>query len=414
MNYFHNRTTFNERTYLSNRTYIGTVLNQSNIFQVGGDSIFKGDVTVWNSSNAAVFVQTSTSTRSNVGFIGSTLRSIDVVGNQLVGSDLIISGGYPTGDAVGGPIRLRTTRTGSGRVASTSYGGIDTVVINGDGTVQIVELATGGADQMVTIDSTGILKRQAIPSGGGGGATTLNDLTDATISSVANNQLLKYNSSSSQWENWTPNFLTSYTETDPVFSAHAASGVTSTKISNWDTAFGWGNHASAGYLTSYTETDPIFVAHAAHNVTNTKITNWDTAYGWGNHASAGYITSLVHNHGVADSANNLQFTFGLNENIRFQGGGDTTVTFDTSTKKVIITSTNSYVVAEPSKQIVYGTGSGVDSSTNLEWDGVANKMNINGEIEILDSTRGIILLSPSGNRVRITVADDDSLITTRL
>ena len=47
----------------------------------------------------------------------------------------------------------------------------------------------------------------------------------------------------------------------------------------------------AGYLTSYTETDPIFVAHAAHNVTNTKITNWDTAYGWGNHASAGYLTS---------------------------------------------------------------------------------------------------------------------------
>jgi hypothetical protein len=26
---------------------------------------------------------------------------------------------------------------------------------------------------------------------------------------------------------------------------------------NWDTAYGWGNHASAGYLTSYTETDPV-------------------------------------------------------------------------------------------------------------------------------------------------------------
>lgn len=47
-----------------------------------------------------------------------------------------------------------------------------------------------------------------------------------------------------------------------------------------------------GYLTSYTETDPVFLAHAAHNVTNTKITNWDTAYGWGNHASAGYLTSV--------------------------------------------------------------------------------------------------------------------------
>jgi hypothetical protein len=26
---------------------------------------------------------------------------------------------------------------------------------------------------------------------------------------------------------------------------------------NWDTAYSWGNHATAGYLTSYTETDPV-------------------------------------------------------------------------------------------------------------------------------------------------------------
>jgi hypothetical protein len=47
-----------------------------------------------------------------------------------------------------------------------------------------------------------------------------------------------------------------------------------------------------GYISSYTETDPVFLAHAANNVTNTKISNWDTAYGWGNHASAGYLTSV--------------------------------------------------------------------------------------------------------------------------
>ena len=45
-----------------------------------------------------------------------------------------------------------------------------------------------------------------------------------------------------------------------------------------------------GYLTSYTETDPIFSASAASNITTTKISNWDTAYGWGNHASVGYLT----------------------------------------------------------------------------------------------------------------------------
>ena len=35
-----------------------------------------------------------------------------------------------------------------------------------------------------------------------------------------------------------------------LLASHAASGVTGTKLSNWDTAFGWGNHANAGYLTS--------------------------------------------------------------------------------------------------------------------------------------------------------------------
>ncbi len=49
------------------------------------------------------------------------------------------------------------------------------------------------------------------------------------------------------------------TETDPVFSAHAASGVTSTKIDQWDTAYSWGNHADAGYLTSETSHTDVVV-----------------------------------------------------------------------------------------------------------------------------------------------------------
>ena len=52
----------------------------------------------------------------------------------------------------------------------------------------------------------------------------------------------------------TRGYLTSYTETDPVFSASAASNVTTTKISNWDTSYGWGDHSSAGYLTAEADT----------------------------------------------------------------------------------------------------------------------------------------------------------------
>ena len=68
-------------------------------------------------------------------------------------------------------------------------------------------------------------------------------------------------------------------------SFNAANGeftYTPPDLSNYDTAFGWGDHASAGYLTSLGD---------AAGVTTAKITEWDTAYGWGNHASAGYLTS---------------------------------------------------------------------------------------------------------------------------
>ena len=45
-------------------------------------------------------------------------------------------------------------------------------------------------------------------------------------------------------------------------------------------------------LTGIAETDPVFMSSAASNITNTNISNWNTAYGWGNHATQGYLTSV--------------------------------------------------------------------------------------------------------------------------
>jgi len=59
---------------------------------------------------------------------------------------------------------------------------------------------------------------------------------------------------------------------------------TTASQTNWDTAYGWGDHSTVGYLTSYTETDPVFSASEAASITSTDTTNWDTAYGWGDHA----------------------------------------------------------------------------------------------------------------------------------
>ena len=47
----------------------------------------------------------------------------------------------------------------------------------------------------------------------------------------------------------------------------------------------------AGFITSFTETDPVFAASASAAITSTDITNWNTAYGWGDHSTAGYLLS---------------------------------------------------------------------------------------------------------------------------
>jgi hypothetical protein len=56
----------------------------------------------------------------------------------------------------------------------------------------------------------------------------------------------------------------------------ALSGVDSTEVSHWDTAYGWGDHSTFGYLT--TETDPVFGASPAAGISSGDISNWDSAY----------------------------------------------------------------------------------------------------------------------------------------
>ena len=134
---------------------------------------------------------------------------------------------------------------------------------------------------------------------------------------------------------------------DPNFATTVSNSIgtkwtqDNTRISNWNTAYGWGNHASAGYTsnvgditavaagsglsgggTSGTVTVNVGAGDGIDTTVNTVAVdstvirttgnqtlggiktfsseivatggnsgNWNTAYGWGNHASAGYITA---------------------------------------------------------------------------------------------------------------------------
>jgi len=86
--------------------------------------------------------------------------------------------------------------------------------------------------------------------------------------------------------------------TDATDYATAAQGA------NADTAYGWGDHSIAGYLSSYTETDPVYTASSWFGTTN-NASQWDTAYGWGNHASAGYLTSYTETDPIVGAVNGL-------------------------------------------------------------------------------------------------------------
>ena len=98
-------------------------------------------------------------------------------------------------------------------------------------------------------------------------------------------------------------YLTGYTETDPTVLASVKDGVSWGEVSSKPAGFADGidndtnlsesevdNYvANNGYLTE--ESDPVFGASAASGISTSNINNWNTAYGWGNHASQGYLTT---------------------------------------------------------------------------------------------------------------------------
>ena len=166
---------------------------------------------------------------------------------------------------------------------------------------------------------------------------------------------LSYNTTNGEFTYTPPDlssYLTSYTETDPVFAASAAAGVTTTKIGNWDTSYGWGNHASAGYLTSYTETDPVFTASPAGSITAQNKTNWNSAYGWGNHATEGYLTSYTETDPVflASAAAGVTTQLVSNWNTAYTWGDHGVVGY--------LTDLSTSSVASLSDVVITGAGSG--------------------------------------------------------
>ena len=217
----------------------------------------------------------------------------------------------PASDILTSDITNWDTAYGWGNHASAGY--LTSLDIEDLGNVDI---AGGLSDQQVLKwDSASSSWKPANDLVGGAQGIQFVDLSVST--NPAGTAALSYNNTNGVFTYTPPDlsgYLTSFTETDPVFAASAAANVTLTKINQWDTAYGWGNHANGGYLVATAqdktnwntafgwgdhslagyltaETDPVFSASTAAGISGADVANWNTAYGWGDHSTAGYLTS---------------------------------------------------------------------------------------------------------------------------
>ena len=107
-----------------------------------------------------------------------------------------------------------------------------------------------------------------------------------------------------------------------------------------DTAYGWGDHSTEGYLTSFTETDPTVPSHVK-SITTTNISNWNTAYGWGDHSTQNYaVTTGDTFTGDLDFGDNVKAKFGASDDLQIYHDGSHSYIDEQGTGRLYINSGN--------------------------------------------------------------------------
>jgi hypothetical protein len=143
-----------------------------------------------------------------------------------------------------------------------------------------------------------------------------------------------------------------------------------------------------GYLTS--ESDPTFTASEAYNITSTDTSNWDSAYGWGDHGTVGYLTTAVESiasagdNNIVFSANTGAVTANLAANVTISQDltvtGNLTVSGNTTTlntetlsveDNVIVLNTN--VTGTPTLDAGLEVERGSYTNAKIYWDETNNK-----------------------------------------
>ena len=232
-------------------------------------SILQGSI-----SGTAVYVETQTPTTNANGLV-----SVEI------GTGTVVSGTFSTIDWSNGPYFIKTETDPTGGTSYTITGTSQLLSVPYALHAKTAESVTG------TITETDPVFGASVASGITG--------TDTTY---WNNKLDSYNETDPVFSAWDKStgisitesqisdldHFTTADETDPVYVASVASGITATDTTSWNNKLD-------------SETDPTVPAHVKA-ITSDNVSDWNQAHGWGDHSAEGYATKNMNSEKITNLA----------------------------------------------------------------------------------------------------------------
>ena len=204
------------------------------------------------------------------------------------------------------------------------------------------------------------------------GINTFSDV-DTQTAAPTNGQALIWDSTSGKWE---PGNAATASETDPVFTASPAGSITLAKLSEWNAAYGWGDHSTAGYLTQVALPDLTDVTISSlvngdlikYNSSTSKWENFTPAYLT---AESDTLDSIT-NRGNTTSNNLTIGDLTITGNLLVQGTTTNTNvnTLSVTNNEIII---NDGTTGSPSQNGSIRIDRGTETDTVLRWNESTDK-----------------------------------------
>ena len=204
------------------------------------------------------------------------------------------------------------------------------------------------------------------------GINTFSDV-DTQTAAPTNGQALIWDSTAGKWE---PGNAATAAETDPVFTASPAGSITLAKLSEWNAAYGWGDHSTAGYLTQVALPDLTDVTISSlvngdlikYNSSTSKWENFTPAYLT---AESDTLDSIT-NRGNTTSNNLTIGDLTITGNLLVQGTTTNTNvnTLSVTNNEIII---NDGTTGSPSQNGSIRIDRGTETDTVLRWNESTDK-----------------------------------------